>query len=158
MLSNIDSDKFALDNYSYYFAVYMPHQKSWFINNQRFLLSTANNKITGQYISSLWFKSKLDLKNSEHLRVAIIKLPKHYCMQKYSSRYTSLLNISDDPLELSFVAVYSLFNHEELLNLFTQLELHSSSVHKESEENISLSFCKSKRDDSILMYCPSFYL
>ena len=160
MLGKIDSDKFALDNYSYYFAVYMPQQRSWFINNQKFLLSSANNKITGQYISSLWFKSKINLENNEHLRVAIIKLPKQYHIQKYSTRYTSLLNISDYPLELSFVAVYSLFNREELINLFVNLNSNSNvnSVHKESNENISLSFCKSKCDDSILMYCPSFYL
>ena len=158
MLNSIDSDKFALDNYSYYFAVYMPHQKSWFINHQRFLLSSANKKITGQYISSLWFKSKINLENNEHLRVAIIKLHKQYHIQKYSSRYTRLLNINDDPLELSFVAVYSLINREELVELFTQLDLNADSVHKESDENICISFCKSKRDDSILMYCPSFYL
>ena len=55
MLGNIDSDKFALDNYVTTLPLYAT-SKSWFINNQRFLLSTTNNKITGQYYTSLWFK------------------------------------------------------------------------------------------------------
>ena len=41
--------------------------------------------------------------------------------------------------------------YEELLNSFDQLDLHFNSIHKESDENISLSFCKSKYPLSLLL-------
>jgi hypothetical protein len=152
MLSN---SLFSLNDESYYFAIYCSNQNSWYISPKPFLLSAKGNSILGQYISSLWFKMKIDLNNT--LRLAIIKHPNAELLHNHKQRYINILNITDDPISLDFVSIYSELNREDLIDMFINLE-PGTSTNKEITEKMSLSFCKSKQKNNISLYCPSFYL
>jgi len=154
MLPDIKSDLFSINNECYYFAIYLPKNNSWHINNHKFILSSSKNIILGQYISSLWFKTNIDVTICDDIQVAIIKLSNKDCLQQNIHRYTNLLNITDNPNDLDFICLYSRMT---LIDLLVQLET-TPTTHKETEEKISLSFSKSTHKNELLLYCPGFYL
>ena len=130
-------------------------RKSWYISDQKFLLSNSGKSILGQYISSLWFKIKIDINKT--LQLAIIKHPGAELLHNHRQRYINMLNITNDISSLDFVSIYSELDRTDLVDMFINLE-PGKSINKETVERIGLSFCKSKIKDNISMYCPSFYL
>tara|TARA_B100000902_G_C27184108_1_gene850444 strand:- start:500 stop:994 length:495 start_codon:yes stop_codon:yes gene_type:complete len=159
MLKNVISPIFSVNNESYYFAIYIPSQESWFICNYKFLLTKSKTTLLGQYISSLWFKMKINIDN--FLQIAIIKHPESTLTISQKQRYINLLNISDDIKELDFVAVYSNISTDKLEQLSLSLQT-AQTGHLETSEGVHLSFCKNMYSNNlnknIALYCPSFYL
>jgi len=157
MLPDIKSDLFSINNECYYFAIYLPKKNSWYINNHKFILSSSKNKILGQYISSLWFKTNIDVAVCDGLQVAIIKLSNKDCLQQNMHRYINLLNNTDSPNDLDFICLYSRITRDNLNDLIIQLKT-TPTTYKETKEKIGLTFSKSTHNKELLLYCPGFYL
>jgi len=47
-------------NINYYFVFWDSEEKIWKLNNQRFILTPYDNLLMGQYITSMWFNTKID--------------------------------------------------------------------------------------------------
>lgn len=67
-------DKLEYKGKKFMFVSYCPKEKIWHVAPKRFLLSKINDKIVGQFISSMWFnKEYLKMEDAYFVVVAIEK-------------------------------------------------------------------------------------
>ena len=51
---------------SYYLLYYDFNELIWKLMSNKFLITNQNNNIQGQFISSLWYNSLLDMYKNDH--------------------------------------------------------------------------------------------
>ena len=178
MESSHSSNPKVFDGCNYYFMYKINNEWKCVINTP-FVLNYDGNYLSGQYLSSSWFKSEIEINSDLH--IIIIKLPRrdsNICpeevvtIEMLKSRLIEFENIaiSVDYNELEFVVAHKFYDENRINelcfhlqskiekedNISSLLEIASYSEYDSVNDEISLKFEILYEDNNVNSDVPNF--